>query len=36
VIADYKDAVELDLMRGMKGLFDPGSLMNPGQVLPDV
>ncbi|SNR23833.1 FAD-binding oxidoreductase [Blastococcus mobilis] len=34
VIATYKDATELDLMRGIKGLFDPGSLMNPGKVLP--
>jgi FAD/FMN-containing dehydrogenase len=36
IIADYKDGVELDLMRGIKGLFDPGNLMNPGKVLPDV
>jgi FAD/FMN-containing dehydrogenase len=35
VIATYKDAGELDLMRGIKGLFDPGNLMNPGKVLPD-
>ncbi|MGY1827229.1 MULTISPECIES: FAD-binding oxidoreductase [unclassified Blastococcus] len=34
VIADYKDALELDLMRGIKQLLDPGGLMNPGKVLP--
>jgi FAD/FMN-containing dehydrogenase len=35
IIGLYKDAVELDLMRAVKGLFDPGNLMNPGKVLPD-
>ncbi|AOS64031.1 FAD-binding oxidoreductase [Actinoalloteichus hymeniacidonis] len=35
VIADYKPAVELDLMRGIKQLFDPAGLMNPGKVLPE-
>jgi FAD/FMN-containing dehydrogenase len=34
VIADYKDAYELQLMRGVKELFDPAGLMNPGKVLP--
>ncbi|RZU31649.1 FAD-binding oxidoreductase [Blastococcus saxobsidens] len=34
VIADYKDAYELELMRGLKQLFDPDGLMNPGKVLP--
>jgi FAD/FMN-containing dehydrogenase len=35
IIADYKDGYELDLMRAIKGLFDPGNLLNPGKVLPD-
>ena len=35
IIADYKDAYELQLMRGVKELFDPAGLMNPGKVLPD-
>ncbi|MET0764849.1 MAG: FAD-binding oxidoreductase [Blastococcus sp.] len=34
VIVDYKDGLELDLMRGLKTLFDPAGLMNPGKVLP--
>ena len=34
VIADYKDALDLDLMRGIKRLLDPAGLMNPGKVLP--
>ena len=34
IIADYKDSYELDLMRGIKQLFDPRGLMNPGKVLP--
>ena len=34
VIADYKDTLELDLMRGIKQLFDPAGLMNLGKVLP--
>ena len=34
VVADYKDPVELELMRGLKSLLDPDGLMNPGKVLP--
>ena len=34
IIGRYKDAAELDLMRGVKQLFDPAGLMNPGKVLP--
>jgi FAD/FMN-containing dehydrogenase len=32
-LAQYKGAVELDLMRGIKNLLDPGNLMNPGKIL---
>jgi FAD/FMN-containing dehydrogenase len=35
IIGDYKDAYELQLMRGVKELFDPAGLMNPGKVLPN-
>ena len=35
VVADHKSALELELMRGLKQLFDPAGLMNPGKVLPD-
>jgi FAD/FMN-containing dehydrogenase len=34
VLADYKSPLELELMRGIKQLFDPAGLMNPGKVLP--
>ncbi len=34
LIADYKDPLELALMKGIKQLFDPDGLMNPGKVLP--
>ena len=34
IIADYKDSYELELMRGIKQLFDPRGLMNPGKMLP--
>lgn len=30
----YKAAVELDMMRGIKALFDPDDIMNPGRVIP--
>jgi FAD/FMN-containing dehydrogenase len=29
----YKSAVEIELMRGIKNLFDPNGIMNPGKVL---
>jgi FAD/FMN-containing dehydrogenase len=29
----YKDPVAVELMRGIKKLFDPGNIMNPGKVL---
>jgi FAD/FMN-containing dehydrogenase len=35
IIGDYKDAYELQLMRGVKELFDPAGLRNPGKVLPN-
>ena len=28
------DAVALDLMRGLKGVFDPDCILNPGKLLP--
>ncbi|APU19135.1 malate dehydrogenase (quinone) [Actinoalloteichus sp. GBA129-24] len=34
LLADYKPAVEIELMRGVKRLLDPAGLMNPGKVLP--
>jgi FAD/FMN-containing dehydrogenase len=33
LLPQYKSALELDLMRGIKALFDPRGLMNPGKVL---
>ncbi|MCT8331466.1 FAD-binding oxidoreductase [Albidovulum sediminis] len=30
----HKDPVALDLMRTLKGAFDPGNILNPGKVLP--
>ncbi|MFO1122708.1 MAG: FAD-binding oxidoreductase [Hyphomicrobiales bacterium] len=30
-----KSPVELDMMRGLKRLFDPGNILNPGRVLPE-
>jgi len=30
----YKSAVELALMRRLKGALDPANLMNPGKVVP--
>jgi len=32
-IRDYKDPLELELMRGIKQIFDPQGLINPGKVL---
>lgn len=32
-LAAHKSAVEMDLMRGIKRLFDPNGIMNPGKVL---
>jgi FAD/FMN-containing dehydrogenase len=32
-IRDYKDPLELELMRGVKQVFDPQGLMNPGKVI---
>jgi FAD/FMN-containing dehydrogenase len=31
----YKSAAELDLMRGLKNLFDPNGILSPGRVLPE-
>jgi FAD/FMN-containing dehydrogenase len=33
-MALFKPAVEIDLMRGIKGLLDPADLFNPGRLLP--
>jgi FAD/FMN-containing dehydrogenase len=33
IIRDYKDPLELELMRSVKQAFDPKGLMNPGKVL---
>ncbi len=32
----YKSAVELDVMRGLKRLFDPNNILSPGRVVPDL
>ena len=32
-LARYKSPVELDLMRGIKTVFDPNGIMNPGKIL---
>ena len=34
-IGHYKSALELELMKRLKQLFDPKGIMNPGKVLPD-
>jgi FAD/FMN-containing dehydrogenase len=34
-MARYKSSVELDVMRGLKALFDPNGILSPGRVLPD-
>jgi FAD/FMN-containing dehydrogenase len=31
----YKSTAELDVMRGLKALFDPNGILSPGRVLPD-
>jgi FAD/FMN-containing dehydrogenase len=33
-MAAIKSPVELDLMRGLKRLFDPDNILNPGKLLP--
>jgi FAD/FMN-containing dehydrogenase len=33
-MAEIKSPVELQMMRGLKKLFDPANIMNPGKVLP--
>jgi FAD/FMN-containing dehydrogenase len=33
ILADYKDPVALDLMRGLKRMFDPNGILNPGKVI---
>ncbi|HEU0219739.1 MAG TPA: FAD-binding oxidoreductase, partial [Gallionella sp.] len=33
IIREYKDPLELELMRSIKQVFDPHGLMNPGKVL---
>jgi FAD/FMN-containing dehydrogenase len=33
-MAEIKSTVELQMMRDLKKLFDPGNIMNPGKVLP--
>ena len=33
-MAEIKSPVELQMMRDLKKLFDPGNIMNPGKVLP--
>ncbi len=30
-----KSPVELEMMRGLKRLFDPNNILNPGRVLPE-
>lgn len=33
IIRDYKDPLELELMRSVKQVLDPRGRMNPGKVL---
>jgi FAD/FMN-containing dehydrogenase len=33
ILPDYKDPVTLELMRGLKQLFDPNGILNPGKVV---
>ena len=35
-MAEFKSAVELDLMQGIKTIFDPHKLFNPGRLLPSI
>lgn len=34
-LSDTTDPAEIDLMRGIKAVFDPKGIMNPGKVVPD-
>ena len=34
-LAQYKTALELEMMRMIKRTFDPRNILNPGKVLPD-
>ncbi len=34
MIAHYKSAVEIELMKSLKGALDPKNILNPGKVLP--
>jgi FAD/FMN-containing dehydrogenase len=34
-MAAIKTPVELEMMRGLKRLFDPNNILNPGRVLPE-
>ncbi|MBB3966166.1 FAD-binding oxidoreductase [Rhizobium metallidurans] len=31
----YKSEIELEMMKGVKSLFDPHNIMNPGRILPE-
>ena len=33
ILPDYKDPVALEVMRGLKRLFDPNNILNPGKVI---
>jgi FAD/FMN-containing dehydrogenase len=33
ILPDYKDPLALDLMRGLKRMFDPNGILNPGKVI---
>jgi FAD/FMN-containing dehydrogenase len=35
MMPQIKSAAELEMMRGLKRLFDPKGILNPGKVLPD-
>jgi FAD/FMN-containing dehydrogenase len=34
-MAEIKSPVELGMMRGLKQMFDPNNILNPGRVLPE-